>query len=60
MSLRRAEEIPGTIAVREAHRFDEAALESYLKAKIDGFAGPLAVFQFAGGQSNPTFVLDTP
>jgi len=59
MGPARAEEIPGAIPVREAHRFDERKLESYLQARVDGFAGPLSVFQFAGGQSNPTFVLDT-
>ena len=60
MSARQSEEIPGTIRPREAHRFDEARLESYLRAKVAGFAGPLDILQFAGGQSNPTFVLDTP
>jgi aminoglycoside phosphotransferase (APT) family kinase protein len=60
MSPNREEELPETIAPREVHRFNEAALESYLRAKVEGFAGPLRVFQFAGGQSNPTFVLDTP
>ena len=60
MSPSLAEEIPGTIAPREAHRFSEVSLESYLRAKVEGFAGPLRVLQFAGGQSNPTFVLDTP
>jgi aminoglycoside phosphotransferase (APT) family kinase protein len=43
--------------VRAAHRFDAAALESYLAAHVTGFAGPLDVQQFGGGQSNPTFLL---
>lgn len=43
--------------VRAAHRFDEAALERYLASHIAGFAGPLSVQQFGGGQSNPTFLL---
>jgi aminoglycoside phosphotransferase (APT) family kinase protein len=46
---------PGPI--RAAHRFDEAALERYLRASIDGFEERLAVQQFGGGQSNPTFLL---
>jgi aminoglycoside phosphotransferase (APT) family kinase protein len=50
-------EIPGTIPVREAHRFDEAALERHLREHVEGFRGPLAVRQFGGGQSNPTFAL---
>ena len=44
-------------AVRAAHRFDEASLERYLARHVDGFEGPLEVKQFAGGQSNPTFLL---
>ncbi len=50
-------EIPGTIPVREAHRFDEGALERHLREHVEGFRGPLTVRQFAGGQSNPTFAL---
>ena len=45
------------IDVREAHRFDEAALASYLRGKLDGAGRPMSVRQFHGGQSNPTFVL---
>ncbi len=54
------EEFEGTSAVQERHRFDTAALASYLEAAIDGFRGPLQVEQFKGGQSNPTFLLRTP
>jgi aminoglycoside phosphotransferase (APT) family kinase protein len=46
--------------VRDAHRFDEAALLAYLKDAVADFAGPLEVKQFEGGQSNPTFQLITP
>lgn len=46
--------------VRSAHRFDESALAEYLGTHVDGFAGPLTVRQFEGGQSNPTFLLRTP
>ena len=44
--------------VREAHRFDEAALAEYLKLQLDGFCEPFDILQFEGGQSNPTFLLD--
>jgi aminoglycoside phosphotransferase (APT) family kinase protein len=44
-------------AVREVHRFDETALGKYLKKNLEGYAGPLTVQQFEGGQSNPTFLL---
>ncbi|HAL41603.1 MAG TPA: phosphotransferase family protein [Gammaproteobacteria bacterium] len=46
--------------VREAHQFDIQALEQYLLAHVEGFAGPMDVRQFEGGQSNPTFQLVTP
>lgn len=40
--------------------FDEAALARWMAAHVDGFAGPLDVAQFNGGQSNPTYRLTTP
>jgi aminoglycoside phosphotransferase (APT) family kinase protein len=50
----------GTTPVREAHRFDEAALARWMEANVEGYAGPLTVEQFKGGQSNPTYKLTTP
>lgn len=50
----------GTTPVRDAHRFDEAALARWMDQHVDGFAGPLTVEQFKGGQSNPTYRLVTP
>jgi aminoglycoside phosphotransferase (APT) family kinase protein len=50
----------GTKDVAEPLRFDTARLEVYLTANVDGFAGPLTVSQFKGGQSNPTYSLTTP
>ena len=50
----------GTKPVAESHAFDVAALERYLADSLPGFAGPLAVEQFKGGQSNPTYKLITP
>lgn len=44
-------------SVREAHRFDEAALARYLEERFAGFERPMQVEQFEGGQSNPTFRL---
>jgi aminoglycoside phosphotransferase (APT) family kinase protein len=37
---------------------DLATLGSYLEANIDGFSNLNAAEKFAGGQSNPTFLLD--
>jgi aminoglycoside phosphotransferase (APT) family kinase protein len=50
----------GTKEVAESHRFDEGALNEWLKANVEGFEGPLEVRQFKGGQSNPTYQLVTP
>lgn len=36
---------------------DTVKLAAYLEAHIDGFHGPLTAEKFAGGQSNPTFLL---
>ncbi|MDD9932948.1 MAG: phosphotransferase [Myxococcales bacterium] len=48
----------GLVEVRDAHRFDEAALDAYLKANLDDYAGIGSIRQFEGGQSNPTFMLE--
>ena len=50
----------GTKPVEERHRFDEARLEQWMKQNVEGYAGPLTVLQFKGGQSNPTYRLNTP
>ncbi|SAK88970.1 phosphotransferase [Caballeronia hypogeia] len=48
-----------TTAVREGYRFDEARLFDWMSAHVEGFAGPLRVEQFKGGQSNPTYRIRT-
>jgi aminoglycoside phosphotransferase (APT) family kinase protein len=40
--------------------FDVARLAHYLQQHITGFRGPVQATKFAGGQSNPTFLLETP
>lgn len=46
--------------VTDAHRFDEAGLARYLADQgLDGFAKGITVRQFQGGQSNPTFRIET-
>ena len=44
---------------RPGLEFDVAALEHHLAAQVNGFHGPVRVRQFPGGQSNPTYRLDT-
>jgi aminoglycoside phosphotransferase (APT) family kinase protein len=43
-----------------SHAFDVQALEAWLAQRLPDFAGPLTVTQFKGGQSNPTYKLQTP
>ncbi len=50
----------GTRAVTGSHAFNTGALSNYLEQHLDGFAGPLTVEIFKGGQSNPTYKLLTP
>ncbi len=47
----------GTRPVADAHRFDVAALERFMRDHVADFRGGLRVEQFKGGQSNPTFRL---
>jgi aminoglycoside phosphotransferase (APT) family kinase protein len=46
-----------TVPVKAAHRIDEVRLAQYLGDVVPGYAGPLQVTQFEGGQSNPTYLL---
>jgi aminoglycoside phosphotransferase (APT) family kinase protein len=55
---RHADAAPGTVEVRDVHRFDATSLERYMRERVDGFTGPLTVRQFQGGQSNPTYYLE--
>ncbi|HCR66953.1 MAG TPA: phosphotransferase family protein, partial [Oceanicaulis sp.] len=50
----------GTKPVADALKFDQAALERWMQTHVEGFAGPLTIEQFKGGQSNPTYKLETP
>jgi aminoglycoside phosphotransferase (APT) family kinase protein len=56
----RTEANTGTRPVVERLRFDEAALERWMAEHVAGFRGPIELSQFKGGQSNPTYQLDTP
>jgi len=39
---------------------DTAALERWMAARMPGFSGPIRLEKFKGGQSNPTYRVDTP
>jgi aminoglycoside phosphotransferase (APT) family kinase protein len=59
-SVDRQQAFSGTKDAAPALRIDVGQLERYLATHINGFAGPLTVRQFKGGQSNPTYLLETP
>jgi aminoglycoside phosphotransferase (APT) family kinase protein len=50
---------PELVDVLPAHRFDEERLLEWLQAELPEVGERLDVRQFQGGQSNPTFLLDT-
>jgi aminoglycoside phosphotransferase (APT) family kinase protein len=54
------DQFQGTKPLGGTHGFDSGALQAYLTQHLPGFAGPLTVEQFKGGQSNPTYKLLTP
>jgi aminoglycoside phosphotransferase (APT) family kinase protein len=50
----------GTREVDPRYALDEVRLGQWLAAHVMGYSGPLAIRQFKGGQSNPTYELTTP
>lgn len=53
-------EMVGTVDVPEADKLDEKRLTEWMAANVEGFAGPISLSKFKGGQSNPTYRIDTP
>ena len=47
------------VEVHESHRFDVARLDSWLSDRLDGFGCGVRVRQYEGGQSNPTFLIES-
>ena len=45
----------GVTKAEGADALDEAKLTAWMTENVAGFEGPLEVFKFAGGQSNPTY-----
>jgi len=60
MSANGENENVGTTKVPERLRVDVESLGRWLAAHVEGYAGPLEVELFRGGQSNPTYLLTTP
>ena len=53
-------EMVGTVDVPAADQIDLGRLTDWFQANVDGFAGPISYSKFKGGQSNPTYRIDTP
>jgi aminoglycoside phosphotransferase (APT) family kinase protein len=56
----RQEQFSGSGSVRHGHELDLPRLQTYLRGHVENFSGPLTVKQFKGGQSNPTYLLQSP
>lgn len=46
--------------MRAGFELDEAAVVKWMQGHVPDFVGPLGIEQFEGGQSNPTYKLQTP
>ena len=53
-------EMVGTVDVPEADQLDTDKLTQWMEGNVEGFEGPLTLSKFKGGQSNPTYRIDTP
>jgi aminoglycoside phosphotransferase (APT) family kinase protein len=58
--LERESAFSGTEGVRAGQEIDARKLADWLDVYVEGYAGPLTIQQFKGGQSNPTYQLRTP
>jgi aminoglycoside phosphotransferase (APT) family kinase protein len=55
----RAEKNSGSGPVRAGFELDRQKLARWMEGAVEGFSGPLAIEQFNGGQSNPTYKLSS-
>src|SRR5260370_16349624 len=59
-AIDRQEAFSGTKQVAAPLALDVARLKSFLASRLPDCSAPLTVHQFKGGQSNPTYLLQTP
>ncbi|WP_027819218.1 phosphotransferase [Paraburkholderia bannensis] len=59
MSIDLQSSFSGTRPVAAAHAFNVGRLTEWMREHVEGFSGDVSVEQFKGGQSNPTFLLET-
>ena len=53
------EDMVGTMPVPEKDKIDESRLSAWMEENVDDFAGPIKISKFKGGQSNPTYKIDS-
>jgi len=53
-------EMVGTVEVPDADKLNLEKLTTWFETNVEGFAGPISYTKFKGGQSNPTYKLETP
>ena len=53
-------EMVGTVDVPERDQLDLDRLARWFEENVDEFSGPVTYSKFKGGQSNPTYRIDTP
>ena len=58
-ALNAQELFSGTVLPEGADLLNEANLTAWMEVHVEGFEGPLRQSKFAGGQSNPTYRIDT-
>ena len=56
----RQQQFSGTGDIRTGQEIDAARLHAWMTENVADYQGPLAIEQFKGGQSNPTYKLITP
>lgn len=54
------EDMTGTMTVPDKDKLDETSLTRWMESNVEGFSGPIELTKFKGGQSNPTYKIDTP
>lgn len=60
MTIDPTRDFTGTRPVPADDLIDAAALERWMASRMPDFAGPVRLSRFKGGQSNPTYRVDTP
>lgn len=54
-----SETFEGAAALDPTDRLDVAALDAWMAGHVAGFSGPMRIARFKGGQSNPTYRIET-